>query len=80
MERAARGMGQAQSRLLAMASQFNRALQQVDRQRVTLGTTGITSTLANTTNLGSRASPAASCTREATATVAAGAAKEAPTA
>ncbi|UUZ65579.1 hypothetical protein LP417_14675 [Polaromonas sp. P1-6] len=27
-----------------MASQFNRALQQVDRQRVTLGTTGITST------------------------------------
>ena len=44
MERAARGMGQAQSRLLAMASQFNRALQQVDRQRVTLGTTGITST------------------------------------
>ena len=44
LERAARGMGQAQSRLLAMASQFNRALQQVDRQRVTLGTTGITST------------------------------------
>jgi hypothetical protein len=27
-----------------MASQFNRALQQVDRQRVTLGSTGITST------------------------------------
>ena len=44
LERAARGMGQAQSRLLAMASQFNRALQQMDRQRVTLGTTGITST------------------------------------
>jgi hypothetical protein len=44
MERAARALGQAQSRLLAMASQFNRALQQVDRQRVTLGTTGITST------------------------------------
>lgn len=44
MERAARALGQAQSRLLAMASQFNRALQQVDRERVTLGTTGITST------------------------------------
>ncbi len=44
LEKAARGLGQAQSRLLAMASQFNRALQQVDRQRVTLGTTGITST------------------------------------
>ncbi len=44
MERAARALGQAQGRLLAMASQFNRALQQVDRQRVTLGTTGITST------------------------------------
>lgn len=44
LERAARSLGQAQSRLLAMASQFNRALQQVDRQRVTLGTTGITST------------------------------------
>lgn len=44
MEQAARGLGQAQSKLLAMASQFNRALQQVDRQRVTLGTTGITST------------------------------------
>lgn len=44
MEQAARGLGLAQSRLLAMASQFNRALQQVDRQRVTLGTTGITST------------------------------------
>lgn len=44
MEKAARALGQAQSKLLAMASQFNRALQQVDRQRVTLGTTGITST------------------------------------
>jgi hypothetical protein len=44
LEKAARTLGQAQSRLLAMASQFNRALQQVDRQRVTLGTTGITST------------------------------------
>ncbi|MFI5447761.1 hypothetical protein [Polaromonas sp. UC242_47] len=44
LEKAARGLGLAQSRLLAMASQFNRALQQVDRQRVTLGTTGITST------------------------------------
>jgi hypothetical protein len=44
MEQAARALGLAQSRLLAMASQFNRALQQVDRQRVTLGTTGITST------------------------------------
>lgn len=44
MEKAARALGQAQSRLLAMASQFNRALQQVDRQRVTLGSTGITST------------------------------------
>lgn len=44
LEQAARSLGQAQSRLLAMASQFNRALQQVDRQRVTLGTTGITNT------------------------------------
>ena len=44
LEKAARALGQAQSRLLAMASQFNRALQQVDRQRVTLGTTGITNT------------------------------------
>lgn len=44
LEQAARGLGLAQSRLLAMASQFNRALQQADRQRVTLGTTGITST------------------------------------
>jgi len=44
LEQAARSLGLAQSRLLAMAAQFNRALQQVDRQRVTLGTTGITST------------------------------------
>jgi len=44
LEQSARALGLAQSRLLAMASQFNRALQQVDRQRVTLGTTGITST------------------------------------
>lgn len=44
LEQTARALGLAQSRLLAMASQFNRALQQVDRQRVTLGTTGITST------------------------------------
>jgi hypothetical protein len=44
LEQAARSLGQAQARLLSMASQFNRALQQVDRQRVTLGTTGITST------------------------------------
>ncbi len=44
LEQVARALGLAQSRLLAMASQFNRALQQVDRQRVTLGTTGITST------------------------------------
>lgn len=44
LEKAARALGQAQSRLLSMASQFNRALQQMERQRVTLGTTGITST------------------------------------
>jgi hypothetical protein len=44
LEQRGRALGLAQSRLLAMASQFNRALQQVDRQRVTLGTTGITST------------------------------------
>lgn len=42
LERLARELGLAQARLLAMASQFNRALQQVDRQRVTLGSTGIT--------------------------------------
>ena len=34
--------GQAQARLLSMASQFTRALQQADRQRVTLGSTGLT--------------------------------------
>lgn len=44
LEKAARALGQAQSRLMSMASQFNRALQQMERQRVTLGTTGITST------------------------------------
>jgi hypothetical protein len=44
LEQAARGLGLAQARLLAMAAQFNRALQQADRQRITLGTTGMTST------------------------------------
>ncbi len=44
LERLARELGLAQARLLAMASQFNRALQQADRQRVTLGSTGITTT------------------------------------
>lgn len=44
MERLARELGLAQARLLAMASQFNRALQQADRQRVTLGSTGVTTT------------------------------------
>jgi hypothetical protein len=43
LEREARALGQSQARLLSMASQFTRALQQADRQRVTLGTTGITS-------------------------------------
>ena len=43
LEREARALGQAQARLLSMASQFTRALQQADRQRVTLGSTGITS-------------------------------------
>ena len=43
LEREARALGQGQARLLAMASQFTRALQQADRQRVTLGSTGITS-------------------------------------
>jgi len=42
LEREARAIGQAQARLLAMASQFTRALQQADRQRVTLGSTGLT--------------------------------------
>ncbi|MBH9576446.1 hypothetical protein [Inhella proteolytica] len=44
LERLARDLGLAQARLLAMASQFNRALQQADRQRITLGSTGITTT------------------------------------
>ncbi len=44
LERLARELGLAQARLLAMASQFNRALQQADRQRITLGSTGITTT------------------------------------
>ncbi len=44
LERLARELGLAQARLLAMASQFNRALQQADQQRVTLGSTGITTT------------------------------------
>jgi hypothetical protein len=44
LEQAVLSLGLAQSRLLAMAGQFNRALQQADRQRITLGTTGITST------------------------------------
>jgi len=43
LEKEARALGQGQARLLSMASQFTRALQQADRQRVTLGTTGITS-------------------------------------
>ena len=43
LEREARALGQGQARLLSMASQFTRALQQADRQRVTLGSTGITS-------------------------------------
>ncbi len=42
LEREARAIAQAQARLLAMASQFTRALQQADRQRVTLGSTGLT--------------------------------------
>ncbi|RMX06464.1 hypothetical protein D8I35_08015 [Corticibacter populi] len=43
LEREARALGHAQARLLAMASQFTRAMQQLDRQRVTLGSTGVTS-------------------------------------
>jgi hypothetical protein len=43
LERAARALGQDQARLLSMASQFTRALQQADRLRVTLGSTGLTS-------------------------------------
>jgi hypothetical protein len=42
--RLAREIGLAQARLLAMKSQFDRALHQADRQRVTLGTTGVTTT------------------------------------
>lgn len=44
LEKLARELGGAQARLLSMASQFNRALQQADRQRVTLGSTGVTTT------------------------------------
>lgn len=43
LEKEARALGQGQARLLSMASQLTRALQQADRQRVTLGSTGITS-------------------------------------
>ena len=43
LEREARALGNGQARLLTMASQFTRALQQADRQRVTLGSTGVTS-------------------------------------
>nr|WP_244609982.1 hypothetical protein [Lampropedia puyangensis] len=43
LEREARALGHAQANLLSMASQFNRAMQQADRQRVTLGSTGVTS-------------------------------------
>ena len=43
LEKEARVLGFAQAKLLSMASQFNRAMQQVDRQRVTLGSTGVTS-------------------------------------
>lgn len=42
LEREARALGQDQARLLSMASQFTRALQQADRQRVTLGSSGLT--------------------------------------
>lgn len=42
LEREARALGNGQARLLTMASQFTRALQQADRQRVTLGSTGVT--------------------------------------
>lgn len=44
LEKLARELGGAQARLLSMASSFNRALQQADRQRVTLGSTGVTTT------------------------------------
>lgn len=42
--RVAREIGLAQARLLAMKSQFDRALHQAERQRVTLGSTGVTTT------------------------------------
>jgi hypothetical protein len=42
--RLAREIGLAQARLLAMKSQFDRALHQAERQRVTLGSTGVTTT------------------------------------
>lgn len=38
----ARQIARAQAKLLAMKSQFDRALHQADRQRVTLGSTGVT--------------------------------------
>lgn len=44
LERLARSLGLAQARLLSMTSQFNRALQQADRQRLTLGSSGINTT------------------------------------
>lgn len=43
LEKEARALGYAQARLLSMASQFTRAMQQADRQRVTLGSAGVTS-------------------------------------
>ncbi|MFC4299618.1 hypothetical protein ACFO0J_16365 [Castellaniella hirudinis] len=43
LEHEARALGRGQARLLSMASQFTRALQQADRRRITLGSTGITS-------------------------------------
>ncbi len=42
--RLAREIGLAQARLLAMKSQFDRAVHQVERQRITLGSTGVTTT------------------------------------
>jgi hypothetical protein len=42
--RLAREIGLAQASLLVMKSQFDRALHQAERQRVTLGTTGVTTT------------------------------------
>lgn len=43
LEKEARALGYAQARLLSMASQFTRAMQQADRQRVTLGSAGVNS-------------------------------------